>query len=122
MIQTQQPPPMFPTPGLTMGPPPSPMGTPSAPGQSPRFFHMPKFQQNSQMHRVPSFNNRRTRDFVPFQQLQAQQVVGAGGVAQQQVITMPGGFNAKQVRKPIHRKTIDYNTSIIKYLEVRYQL
>lgn len=64
-------------------------------GSPPRFFHMPKFQ-----HQAPRQLFYKRPDFA--QQQAMQQLT----------------FDGKRMRKAVNRKTIDYNPSVIKYLEV----
>ncbi|XP_039203077.1 pre-mRNA 3' end processing protein WDR33 [Crotalus tigris] len=65
-------------------------------GSPPRFFHMPKFQ-----HQAPRQLFYKRPDFA--QQQAMQQLT----------------FDGKRMRKAVNRKTIDYNPSVIKYLENR---
>lgn len=64
-------------------------------GSPPRFFHMPRFQ-----HQAPRQLFYKRPDFA--QQQAMQQLT----------------FDGKRMRKAVNRKTIDYNPSVIKYLEV----
>lgn len=61
----------------------------------PRFFHMPRFQ-----HQAPRQLFYKRPDLA--QQQAMQQLT----------------FDGKRMRKAVNRKTIDYNPSVIKYLEV----
>jgi hypothetical protein len=73
-----------------------------------RFFHMPKFEQNAALQTRPWYHHR--------PQVKAQM---HGQAQNQMMLTGPGAnFNGKQIRKSIHRKTVDYNASVVKYLEV----
>ncbi|OWK00096.1 WDR33, partial [Cervus elaphus hippelaphus] len=63
-------------------------------GSPPRFFHMPRFQ-----HQAPRQLFYKRPDFA--QQQAMQQLT----------------FDGKRMRKAVNRKTIDYNPSVIKYLE-----
>lgn len=65
-------------------------------GSPPRFFHMPRFQ-----HQAPRQLFYKRPDFA--QQQAMQQLT----------------FDGKRMRKAVNRKTIDYNPSVIKYLENR---
>ncbi|XP_062988507.1 pre-mRNA 3' end processing protein WDR33 isoform X1 [Elgaria multicarinata webbii] len=65
-------------------------------GSPPRFFHMPRFQ-----HQAPRQLFYKRPD-----------------VAQQQAMQQLT-FDGKRMRKAVNRKTIDYNPSVIKYLENR---
>ncbi|XP_078266779.1 pre-mRNA 3' end processing protein WDR33 isoform X2 [Rhinoraja longicauda] len=62
----------------------------------PRFFHMPRFQ-----HQGPRHTFYKRPDFA--QQQAMQQLT----------------FDGKRMRKAVNRKTIDYNPSVIKFLENR---
>uniref|UniRef100_A0A5F5PT85 WD repeat domain 33 n=1 Tax=Equus caballus TaxID=9796 RepID=A0A5F5PT85_HORSE len=64
-------------------------------GSPPRFFHMPRFQ-----HQAPRQLFYKRPDFA--QQQAMQQLT----------------FDGKRMRKAVNRKTIDYNPSVIKYLEL----
>lgn len=68
-------------------------------GSPPRFFHMPRFQ-----HQAPRQLFYKRPDFA--QQQAMQQLT----------------FDGKRMRKAVNRKTIDYNPSVIKYLEVSWFL
>ncbi|KTG47775.1 hypothetical protein cypCar_00021614 [Cyprinus carpio] len=63
-------------------------------GSPPRFFHMPRFQ-----HQAPRQLFYKRPDFA--QQQAMQQLT----------------FDGKRMRKAVNRKTIDYNPSVIRYLE-----
>lgn len=65
-------------------------------GSPPRFFHMPRFQ-----HQAPRQLFYKRPDYA--QQQAMQQLT----------------FDGKRMRKAVNRKTIDYNPSVIKYLENR---
>ncbi|KAG5847699.1 hypothetical protein ANANG_G00128960 [Anguilla anguilla] len=65
-------------------------------GSPPRFFHMPRFQ-----HQAPRQLFYKRPDFA--QQQAMQQLT----------------FDGKRMRKAVNRKTIDYNPSVISYLENR---
>ncbi|KAL2097931.1 hypothetical protein ACEWY4_007138 [Coilia grayii] len=65
-------------------------------GSPPRFFHMPRFQ-----HQAPRQLFYKRPDFA--QQQAMQQLT----------------FDGKRMRKAVNRKTIDYNPSVIRYLENR---
>ncbi|XP_066508060.1 pre-mRNA 3' end processing protein WDR33-like isoform X2 [Hoplias malabaricus] len=65
-------------------------------GSPPRFFHMPRFQ-----HQAPRQLFYKRPDFA--QQQAMQQLT----------------FDGKRMRKAVTRKTIDYNPSVIRYLENR---
>ena len=65
-------------------------------GSPPRFFHMPRFQ-----HQAPRQVFYKRPDFA--QQQAMQQLT----------------FDGKRMRKAVNRKTIDYNPSVIRYLEVQ---
>ncbi|KAM3866324.1 pre-mRNA 3' end processing protein WDR33 isoform 4-T4 [Diretmus argenteus] len=65
-------------------------------GSPPRFFHMPRFQ-----HQAPRQVFYKRPDFA--QQQAMQQLT----------------FDGKRMRKAVNRKTIDYNPSVIRYLENR---
>ncbi|XP_056148810.1 pre-mRNA 3' end processing protein WDR33 isoform X2 [Lampris incognitus] len=65
-------------------------------GSPPRFFHMPRFQ-----HQAPRHLFYKRPDFA--QQQAMQQLT----------------FDGKRMRKAVNRKTIDYNPSVIRYLENR---
>lgn len=65
--------------------------------RAPRFFHMPRFQGPPQLqsrvhYKLNTFNSM-----------------------QNQMIT----FDGKRMRRAVYRKTVDYNTSVINYLEKR---
>lgn len=64
-------------------------------GSPQRFFHMPRFQ-----HQAPRQVFYKRPDFA--QQQAMQQLT----------------FDGKRMRKAVNRKTIDYNPSVIRYLEV----
>lgn len=63
-----------------------------------RFFHMPKFQTNYQKPGA-YYNSHQSRQHA--QQIQTTE------------------FDGKRLRKAVARKTVDYNSSIVKYLENR---
>ncbi|XP_023240322.1 pre-mRNA 3' end processing protein WDR33-like [Centruroides sculpturatus] len=63
-----------------------------------RFFHMPRFQTNFQKP-VAYYNSHQYRQHS--QQIQAIE------------------FDGKRLRKAVARKTVDYNSAVVKYIEVR---
>ncbi|XP_064642094.1 pre-mRNA 3' end processing protein WDR33-like isoform X2 [Lineus longissimus] len=78
-----------------------------------RFFHMPKFEQNAALQTRPWHGNIHRPSFKPHMHGQAHN-------QSQQLLTGQGAnFNGKQIRKSIHRRTVDYNAACVKHLENR---
>ena len=68
-------------------------------GGGPRFFHMPQFHGPPQLQSKPFINLK------------------ANGP--QTSTATQGMFDGKRMRRAVYRKTVDYNTSVINYIEVR---
>lgn len=87
------------------GPPPrgpmvaGPRGSPGQMGQGPRSYYNPRMPLQQQ--------NRAPGNYGYRQRMEASQNLM---------------FDGKRMRKAVHRKTVDYNSSVIKYLEVRVKL
>ncbi|CAH1772782.1 unnamed protein product [Owenia fusiformis] len=100
---------------VTRPPPPNMPGAPGAAGGG-RFFHMPRFSS------PPQFNTRYSNPFGtrqrfqggyrPFHQRDQHHQHNKGENADDD-------FDGKRMRKSVYRKTIDYNSSAIKYLQGR---
>ena len=78
------------------------LGLVNQPPTGPRFFHMPRFQGPPQLQSKPFINFR-----------QAAPVMNPAG-------SMGMAFDGKRMRRAVYRKTVDYNCSVINYLEVIY--
>ena len=71
----------------------------------PRFFHMPRFQAPPQLQSKPFINLKGTNHhYQTHNQMSA---------------TQQGTFDGKRMRRAVYRKTVDYNCSVINYIEVR---